>query len=376
MKAPITADPQPVTFAELFFDLAFVFAVTQTVDLFEGEYSLETILRATLAFWLIWGAWTQLTWTLNVADTSSRLVVLGTLFATAMAFFMAIALPSAFGGGVWLFVLAYLVIRAIGLGLDLWMSSATPGKMSTASRYALLSLPGIAAVLVGAALGGTAQYVCWSLAVALELIPICVAGRSDNWSLHIPHFCERHGLFVIVALGETLIVAASGKSHLSAGVFVLVSALVVAIAGGMWWLYFHRLKGLMEEGLLRAKGNGQTAMARDAYSLIHFLILCGIISFAIGIEHAMVHEADHGSREIRLAGSFAVLLFGGGTVLAFWRTTGRILWVRLMLSLGTFVPIALIVEMAPLVALLLALGLIAVLVAVESKTLARMSSTT
>ena len=160
-------------------------------------------------------------------------------------------------------------------------------------------------------------------------------------------------MFVIVALGETLIVAAHGQSHLSAGLFVFVTALIVAISCGMWWLYFHQLKDLMEEALHKAKGAGQTAMARDAYSLIHFLILCGVIAFAVGIEHALDVAADEGSHEIRLAGSVAVMLFGGGTVLAFWRTTGRVLWARLILSLLTIIPIALISEMAPLVSLFL-----------------------
>ena len=114
-KSIISPENQKVTFVELFFDLVFVFSVTQVVRFFHGELNLITVGKAILVFWLIWWAWTQFTWTLNAADTTHPLIRVGVLVATGIAFFMAVTLPGAFGDHLAWFGVTYVLVRILGL---------------------------------------------------------------------------------------------------------------------------------------------------------------------------------------------------------------------------------------------------------------------
>ena len=121
---PISSpEDQSVTFVELFFDLVFVFSVTQVVGLLHGGLDWTVVGQAILVFWLVWWAWSQFTWALNAADTTHPFVQLGTLLATAVAFFMAVALPDAFGERALWFAVAYVLVRVIGLVLYAWVAS-------------------------------------------------------------------------------------------------------------------------------------------------------------------------------------------------------------------------------------------------------------
>ena len=151
---------QGATFIELFFDLIFVFSVTQIVGLLHGEFSWISVGQAVLVFWLVWWAWTQFTWALNAADTTYPWVEFGTLIATAVAFFMAIALPEAFHNHALWFAIAYVLVRGIGLILYIWVSWEDKSQRVAVIIFTLISLGGLASVLIGGYMGGTAQYGC------------------------------------------------------------------------------------------------------------------------------------------------------------------------------------------------------------------------
>src|ERR687892_1420470 len=123
-RSLVSPHDQKVTFVELFFDLVFVFAVTQVVRVFHHHPGWGGAAQAVLVFWLVWWAWTQFTWALNAADTTHHLVELGTLLATAVAFFMAVAVPDAFTGGALRFAVPYVVVRVLGLMLYGWVAEA------------------------------------------------------------------------------------------------------------------------------------------------------------------------------------------------------------------------------------------------------------
>ena len=215
-------DDQSVTFVELFFDLVFVFSVTQIVGLLHEGLDWQVVGQVILVFWLVWWAWTQFTWTLNAADTTHPWVQFGTLLATAVAFFMAVALPGAFGDRALWFAITYVLVRAIGLILQAWVTSEDPLQKAAVRIWIIVSLGGLAAVLLGGLIGGAMQYWLWAAAIVLDLIAGAIGGRLEGWNLHPEHFAERHGLFVIIALGETLIVAAarvSGASWTSPAAF-------------------------------------------------------------------------------------------------------------------------------------------------------------
>ncbi len=327
---------QPVSFAELFFDLVFVFAITQVVHLIHGSFDLVHVGRAVLVFWLVWWAWTQFSWALNAANTRNRLVQLGTLLATAIAFFMAVSVPESFGKSSLWFAIAYVGGRSIGLIIYLWVTWANPAMRSAVRLFSILSLAGLLAVLVGGYLGGNIQYWCWGLAIAFDVMAAIVAGGSESWSLHPRHFSERHGLFVIIALGETLIIAASAVTdEYWNGYLLLVSLLSVGLTCCLWWLYFFRAKEKLEHAMASKTGGERSALGRDVYSLLHFPLLCGLIIYAYAIEEAMLHPDGAMMETARIALALGILIFSTGIVITNLRATGQVLIPRTIITLCT-----------------------------------------
>jgi low temperature requirement protein LtrA len=362
----VSPEDQNVTFVELFFDLVFVFSVTQVVGLLHDELNWGTVGEAILVFWLVWWAWTQFTWALNAADTTHSLVELGTLVATAVAFFMAVALPDAFHGRALWFAIPYVLGRLIGLVLYAWVASADPSQRAAVQRFALVSVGGLVAVLIGGFTGGTMQYWFWGLAILLDIVAAAVGGQSEGWNLHPDHFGERHGLFVIIALGETLIVAAGGVTGAPwTGNLIGVAVLAVVITCGLWWSYFPRAKPELDRALESSQGAEQAGMARDVFSLVHFPMLCGVIAYAVAIEEAVVHPSAPLLLEGRIALAAGLLLFVGGMAVATWRATRRLLLPRLVLTAGTATLVVAVTGVAPLFTLAIAVVGIVVIVALE-----------
>ena len=207
-------DDQAVTFVELFFDLVFVFAVTEITALTASHLTWPGVARSVLLFWLIWWAWTQFTWTLNPADTNHDLVRIITLLATAIAFIMATSVTRAFGPEVFWFAVPYLLVRLLGLALQVRVDLEHEGRgRSTIAAWAGLSLIGLALVLAGSCFDTPGRSWIWLAAVAADLFAAGYGARvGSSWDIRPAHFSERHGLFVIIALGESLIVAATAIS--------------------------------------------------------------------------------------------------------------------------------------------------------------------
>jgi low temperature requirement protein LtrA len=351
----VSPHDQRVTFVELFFDLVFVFSVTQVVQLIHHRLDWGGAGAAVLVFWLVWWAWTQFTWALNAADTTHVAVEVATLAATAIAFLMAVALPHAFHDRALWFAVPYVLVRGIGLALYAWAAAPDPAHAAAVRTFAVLSAGGLAAVIAGAVMGGTAQYGFWALAIALDVVAAVIAGRAESWNLHPEHFAERHGLFVIIALGETLIVAAIGVTGATwTRDLILTGALGVAVICGLWWSYFGDAKERLDHAIESLRGSALSTTARDTYSLAHFPIVCGIVAFAVALESAVAHPSEPLSGGARAALGLSMLLFGGGMVLAVWRATARLLLTRALVKVGLFGLIVLIPQ-TPMAAFSLAL---------------------
>ena len=194
---------QGVTFVELFFDLVFVFSVTQLVKLLHHDFSWLAVGQMVLIFWLIWWAWTQFAWSLNSSDTELPFIQFSVLVTTGVAFFMAVGVPQAFANGAMWFALPYVVVRVIGNVIVYKVSLEIPSFRDTIRSWIALSALGVAAVLAGALLGGRSQYLLWGLAIILDVYAASASGRGSGNALKInpAHFVERHGLFVIIVLG-------------------------------------------------------------------------------------------------------------------------------------------------------------------------------
>jgi low temperature requirement protein LtrA len=340
-------EPQSVTFVELFFDLVFVFAVTQVTLLTAHDLTPGGVLRSLLLFWLIWWAWTQFTWTLNPAVTTHAGVRAVTLFATGAAFAMAASVPLAFALEAAWFALPYVVVRALGLALQVKVELERPGvDHGGVIRWATLSLTGLAAVLVGAVLDPELRVWAWAAAIVLDLISAGMAGRQTEWDLNPAHLSERHGLFVIIAIGESLIVAGTAVAADERSLPLVVAATgALVVACLLWWTYFGWLKDALEHAIARVPPARLGAAARDAYSLAHFPLVCGIVGFAVAIEEIVAHPDEPAHPEVVAALGVGVALFVVSSAVSYRRLHGHTPLPRLAI-LAVMAP--LLVVVAPL----------------------------
>ncbi len=312
-----------MTFVELFFDLVFVFAITSVTQLVLHDLDWAGVGKGLLILWLVWWAWTQFTWTLNPADTNHVGVRLVTLAATAVAFFMAQAIPDAYdSAGAW-FAFAYIGVRVLGLGLQLAQQSGVRDDVPTLLAWVSGSAFGLVAVAIGGLVESEARVIFWAVAVALDLVAAGRAGRG-SWTLNAAHFAERHGLIVIIALGESLIAAGVALAALDRDFeFFVGTASAVVLACAAWWIYFALAKERLEEFLEAQPSGGSGTVGRDVYSWGHLPIIAGIISFAVAAEQILTHLDEELSTEALLALSFGVVLYLGGIAAGLWRSGER-----------------------------------------------------
>jgi low temperature requirement protein LtrA len=361
----VSPDDQKVTFVELFFDLVFVFSVTQVVHLMHGHIDLASAGAALLVFWLVWWSWTQFTWALNAANTDHPSIQLLTLIATAIAFLLAVGIPHALDTGAWWFAIPYVALRTVGLLLYYWVAWADPDHRRAVATFGAFSISGLIAVLVGAMYGGAILYLCWAAAIALDLFAALVGAQREGWNLHPEHFVERHGLIVIIALGETLIVAAAGLVDAPrTPVFIATGILSVAVLCGLWWTYFPYVRPAFEHALAGHEGSARSSMARDVFSIIHFPMLCGVIGMAVATEEALARPDAPLALSTRMAMTVGAALFVCGTAVAIWRAVGRLLPWRWVLAGGT-IAVSVVLPAAPWVVLVATVAMLAAVAGIE-----------
>jgi low temperature requirement protein LtrA len=158
----------------------------------------------------------------------------------------------------------------------------------------------------------------------------------EGWNLHAGHFAERHGLFVIIALGETLIVAANGVAETDwSAALIVLAILAVAATCALWWTYFRRAAGQLEAGFAATHGTEKSQLGRDTYSLLHFVMLLGVIGYAAGLEAAVTHPSGPLEPPAALALGLGIGLFVLGMAAALRRATGALEIPRLLIGAAT-----------------------------------------
>ena len=332
---------QGATFVELFFDLVFVFAITRVTHYAAGHLDAHGLVRSLIVFWLIWWGWTQFTWALNAANTEHHHVRLGTLIAGGIAFVMAVSVENAFApqadGAIW-FASSYVAVRALGLGLYYRVTSDAEQRAAVV-LFSLLSLLGLATVLAGSLVDPYLRDWIWLGAIALDLGATWIVGNNCSWGLHAGHFAERHGLIIIIALGESLIVAGSALTSEVALATLAAGALAVFMTCLLWWTYFGWVAGVLEEHLIGQADRARARLGRDAYTFWHFPLVSGIVALAVGFETAL-HPADYTLTQTAAAVGLGLTLFLVSTAGALHRAAGCVLWNRLVvlvLTLGGLV---------------------------------------
>ncbi|HKX74589.1 MAG TPA: low temperature requirement protein A [Acidimicrobiia bacterium] len=285
-------EEQGATFVELFFDLVFVFAVTQVTGVLAHDLTPSGLARALIIFWLVWWAWTQFTWSLNEADTEHVAVRLLTLIATSLAFVMAVTIPLLTDHWGWLFPLSYLLVRVIGISLQWQLATGDAEWVRAVRTWTLMSSLGLIAVAAAVVGPPPIRYPALGIAAFLDVVAALRAGRSE-WRIYPRHFAERHGLFVIIVLGESLIAAgiSAGVQSLDGGV-VAVTTIAVTGTCALWWTYFGWVKDALEEGLAAQPTLLVGRFARDVYSFAHFPLVFGVIGWAIAIEESVTDPQD------------------------------------------------------------------------------------
>jgi low temperature requirement protein LtrA len=219
-------------------------------------------------------------------------------------------------------------------------------------------------VLAGAFVDPPARNWIWLAAIGADLLAAGSGAGGDgrDWDIRPAHFSERHGLFVIIALGESLIVAATAVSA-QERTWELMSDVIAAlvIVCLLWWTYFGWLKEAAEEGLAAAPSTKIGPLARDAFSLGHFPLVCGIVAFSVAVEEIVHHPAHAPSGAIVAALGVGVTLFVGSSAFAYWRTSGHVLMPRLVILAITMAALALVSSSEPIwLLVVVAVGLLAI----------------
>jgi low temperature requirement protein LtrA len=274
-----------VTPLELFFDLVFVLALTQCTALMAAEPTWTGLGKGLLVLGALWWSWVGYAWLTSVVDPEEGAVRLVMFAAMAGLLVVSLCVPGAFGDEAILFAFAYGIVRAAHIALFLLAS-----RGDAAFRQAVLGLSGSTAIGVGllfaaSGMDGWAQGALWALAILLDMAGPYLFG-SEGWSLEHPgHFAERHGLIIIIALGESIVAIGVGAgAEVDAGV-VAAATLGIVVAAAIWWLYFDVVALLSERDLTRLPaGRERNERARDTYSYLHFPMVAGIVLSALGLK--------------------------------------------------------------------------------------------
>jgi low temperature requirement protein LtrA len=328
-----------VTPLELFFDLVFVFALTQVTVLLAEEPTLGGVLRGMLVLAALWWAWSTYAWLTSATDVDEGGVRLVMLASMGAMFGVALAVPGAFGDDAVLFGVAYLLVRLLHLLLSATVARDDPDRLGALLRFAPTAIFGASLLVLAGFLDGNERIAVWVAALAIDYLGPVVIGVGQGWQVAPEHFAERHGLIILIALGESIIAIGLGAGfELGTGVLV-AAALGIVVVSALWWLYFDVAAIFARRRLMEAKGLELHRLALHAYSYLHLPMIAGIVLFAFGLKTTLGHvdEALDTVPAVGLCGGAALYLLGHIAFL--FRTTGRVFRRR---TIGAVVLIALV----------------------------------
>jgi low temperature requirement protein LtrA len=311
---------------ELFWDLVFVFAVTQVTGLLAHDLSWAGFGRSMLVLALIWWAWSAFVWATNAQDPDA-LLFRGVLFlSTALIFVTGLALPHAFGDDGTIFAVAYAGVRFLHLGLYVDASRRGNASMAAITGFAVTVTIGMALLVAGSFADGDWRVALWAAAAAIDYAGPAWLTRERLRGLQqvaVAHFAERYSLFIIICLGESIVAIGVGASGRELDAELIAAAtLALLITIGLWWTYFDRFAATAEERL--RSHDDPVLAAADGYSYLHLVLVAGIIVFAVGAKEAIAHVDDPLSTGARLALCGGVAMYLAGHAAFRLRMTGEV----------------------------------------------------
>jgi low temperature requirement protein LtrA len=353
---------------ELFFDLVFVLAITQCTALMAGDEhaTWKQLAQGLLVLGLLWWSWVGYAWLTSVVDPEEGAVRIAIFAAMAAFLIAALSIPDAFGGLALEFALAYAVVRAGQIALFVLASRDDPALRRSVISLAASTALGVGLLIVGSFLDEAGQGALWGLALLLDMAGPYFFG-SQGWKLVPGHFAERHGLIIIVALGESIVALGVGAE---VGLTVGVAAAAVigtVLVAELWWIYFDVVALVSARRLARApEGRERNELARDSYSYLHFPMVAGIVLAALGLHDTLANVED----PLETVPAFALLggvaLYLLGHVGFRFRHIHTVNKRRLGLAVALFALLPLAVELPALATLAIVTALLCALITFET----------
>jgi low temperature requirement protein LtrA len=281
-----------VTPLELFFDLVFVFAFTQVTTLMSDDTTWGGLGDGLLILAALWWAWAGYAWLTNAVDPDEGVVRGAMLVAITAMFVAALVVPDAFGAHGVLFGVAFLIVRLMHVALFALAGRGDRDLLSAVLRITPSTVVGAGLIIAAGFVDGAFKPALWLIALSVDYFGPLVSGAS-GWRVHPGHFAERHGLILIIALGEALIAigVGVGDTRISAGV-ILTAVLGLVVATSMWLAYFDFFSIRAEQMLSERSGPERNALARDAFSYLHLPLVIGIVLVALAMKKTLAHVED------------------------------------------------------------------------------------
>ena len=364
---PVMREEETVTPLELFFNVVFVLAFTQCTALMADDPTWSGLAKGLLVLGVLWWSWVGYAWLTSVIDPEEDAVRLVIFAAMAALLIVGLCVPEAYGDGALILACAYAVVRVAHIALFMLASRDEPHLRQSVIGLAIST--GIASGLLVAAsfADGTLQGALWALALALDIAGPYFFG-SAGWKLVPHHFAERHGLIVIIALGESIVAVGVGAEHGVDAAIAVAAVVGTAVAAALWWLYFDVVALVAANRLAQAEpGRERNEMARDSYSILHLPMVAGIILVALGMKKTLGHVGD----PLKLVPAAALL--GGAALYLLAHVAFRYRHIhtlntrRLALAvlLVAFIPAA--VEIAALITISVLAAALALLIVIETR---------
>jgi low temperature requirement protein LtrA len=352
---------------ELFFDLVFVLAITQCTTLMSHDPTWTGLGRGLLILALLWWSWVSYAWLTSVFDPEEgavRLVLFGAMAAFLIA---AICEPEAFDGLALEFAIAYGAVRFAHIGLFLIASRDDPGFRRSTLGLGVGTTIGVSLLIVGSFLDPGPRAAVWALALVLDMAEPYLFG-SEGWHLEPRHFAERHGLIIIIALGESIVAIGVGAGAEMTWGIAAAAVLGIAIAAALWWMYFDVVALVSARRLASVpEGKELNELARDSYSYLHFPMVAGIILTALGLKTTLGHVDDPLDTVPAFALLAGVALYALGLVAFRFRHVRSINWRRVILALVLVALLPAATELPALVILAIVTVLIWIVVVIETR---------
>ena len=353
---------QRVTPLELFFDLVFVFAITQVTSLLAATPTWTGVLHGMLVLTALWWAWAAYAWLTNTVDSDEGMVRIAMLAAMAAMLVVSLAVPEAFGDHGVLFAGAYMVVRILHLALYAIAGKHDPELLGAVLRLASTGTIGPSLLVLAGVMEGDARVTLWVVALTLDFLGPALIGRGRGWRVSVEHFAERHALIVLIALGESIVAIGVGATTIELNLGVVVAAvLAIVLVSSLWWLYFDVAAILARDRVMSMGGLEQIRMARDAYSYLHLPMVAGIVLFALGLKKTLgdVGEPLATVPAFALAGGVALYLLAH---CAFFLRLARRLFRRRFIGVLVLIALIPVVTELPALASLALVGAVCVFV--------------